>query len=557
MEVLQIAISIKDALQLPIMQKTRLVAGKRGIENQIKWVTIIEVLEDIERLQKGEFLITTGFKLIEDENRLESFHQLLRSKVLSGVAIYTSFYMKKIPESFIDIANKHDLPLIEIPTDINFSEITRAILEQIVNKQTYLLEQSEKIHYELTNLILNDQNLSEVTNHLARLTSANIIIYNEFYSIIHSNVHAVQSKNSSQTSFSFHEQSIDLLNDLLRSREKESKVHVTFEQYVFTIYPIIAKQACFGWIVLLKPKEKWQELDDIAIERAAPIYAMEFLKKQAIEETQLRIQNNLLEDIFNNNYLNEQLIIDQALKMDYDLSVPQCVFHLTFQQPREVDFQIVDRLYHMIENLLIQKNKQHIIQTKLHSVIFLTNANRQTSAEQQQNSILLANEVLEAWEYHFPNIKLIIGIGRVYDRVKDLRKSAQEAQYAVTLRSLIDEEVNIVHYNDLGMYDLLLEMYQNDINLTAMYEENIQGLLSETEREIDLIETIDIFFKNNQSIQKSAKKLFIHRHTLRYRLTQIEQKTGLDLKNKDDLLKLQLSVMAYKLVTTLKKNEKM
>ena len=72
---LQIAISIKDALQLPIMQKTRLVAGKRGIENQIKWVTIIEVLEDIERLQKGEFLITTGFKLIEDENRLESFHQ--------------------------------------------------------------------------------------------------------------------------------------------------------------------------------------------------------------------------------------------------------------------------------------------------------------------------------------------------------------------------------------------------------------------------------------------------------------------------------------------------
>ena len=235
--------------------------------------------------------------------------------------------MKKIPESFIDIANKHDLPLIEIPTDINFSEITRAILEQIVNKQTYLLEQSEKIHYELTNLILNDQNLSEVTNHLARLTSANIIIYNEFYSIIHSNVHAVQSKNSSQTSFSFHEQSIDLLNDLLRSREKESKVHVTFEQYVFTIYPIIAKQACFGWIVLLKPKEKWQELDDIAIERAAPIYAMEFLKKQAIEETQLRIQNNLLEDIFNNNYLNEQLIIDQALKMDYVLSVPQCVFH--------------------------------------------------------------------------------------------------------------------------------------------------------------------------------------------------------------------------------------
>lgn len=164
------AITIHDALQLPIMEKTKLVAGHLGIENQIKWVTIVEILEDIERLQKGEFLITTGFKLMEDEARMEVFHHLLKSRLLSGVAIYTSFYMKEIPQSFINLANDHDLPLIEIPVDINFSEITKEILEQIVNKQTYLLEQSEKIHRELTTLILNDQSLTEVTKRLAQLT---------------------------------------------------------------------------------------------------------------------------------------------------------------------------------------------------------------------------------------------------------------------------------------------------------------------------------------------------------------------------------------------------
>src|SRR5690625_4152885 len=178
---------VKDALQLPIMNETKLVAGEQGLNNQIKWVTIVEVLEDIERIQSGEFLITTGFELLKDQTRLDTFHTLLRSSSVSGVAIYTSFYMTEIPESFIQAANENDLPLIEIPVDINFSEITRAILEQIVNRQAHVLAHSERIHSELSNLILNDQSLHEVTKRLAQLTAAQIIIYDEFYERIYMN----------------------------------------------------------------------------------------------------------------------------------------------------------------------------------------------------------------------------------------------------------------------------------------------------------------------------------------------------------------------------------
>src|SRR5699024_6219408 len=113
-----------------------------------------------ERIQKGEFLITTGFNLMKDKTRFNNFHELLRSSSVAAVAIYTSFYMSEIPKSFINAANENNLPLIEIPIDINFSEITRAILEQIVNKQSHVLAHSERIHDELSNLILNDQSLN-------------------------------------------------------------------------------------------------------------------------------------------------------------------------------------------------------------------------------------------------------------------------------------------------------------------------------------------------------------------------------------------------------------
>lgn len=549
----KIAISIHKALQLPVMKKTRLVAGHKGIENNIKWVTIVEVLEDIGRLQYGEFLITTGFGLLENEERMEAFHRLLKSKLLSGIAIYTSFYMKEIPASFIDLAEQNDLPLIEIPTDINFSEITKAILEQIVNNQMHLLEQSENIHRELTNLILNDQSLTDVTLRLSQLTEANILIYNEFYDIIYANQKDEFPAN--KTIISVNGRQVNISKHLLASLEKEATVNETIEQHIFTIYPIIAKQSCYGWIVMIKLEESWQELDDIAIEQAAPIYAMEFLKKQAIEETHLRIQSNFLDDIFSQNYISERNMIDHGLKLNYDLSLQQAVFHLAFKNSETIDDNLIDRLYHLTEQILVQKKKQHLIQSKLHSIIFLTNVTGETKEDKYKYCISLADDILKNWHYYFPNVELVIGIGTDYNQVDDLEKSAREARYAFRLCDLISTEAQIVHYQDLGMYDLLLKMRRNGIHLTSIYKDHISGLLSETDKEIDLIETLDSYFKNNQSIQKAAAELYIHRHTLRYRLNQIEVKTGLDIKSTEDLMKLKLGIMAYKLVAILDKEK--
>ncbi|MFA1820407.1 PucR family transcriptional regulator [Virgibacillus oceani] len=546
------AISVKSALQLPIMKNTKLKAGHAGIDNHIKWVTVIEVLEDIKRLQKGEFLITTGFKLLEDQERLEIFHDLLRSNFLSGVAIYTSFYMERIPDSFTKLADESDLPLIEIPTDINFSQITKAILEQIVNNQLHLLEQSDRIHRELTDLILNDQSLREVTARLSKLTASKMIIYNELYDTLH--VQDFQNKNNTigifHTNIIINQNELDLSPHLKQSLQKESKVILPLDNYILTIYPILAKRTCFGWIVMVKPQEEWQELNDIAIERASSIYAMEFLKKAAIEETQLRIQSNILDDIFNRTYTNGKIITDRALKLNYDLSLNQAVFHFKFKQ-EDLDTKILDRFYYITEQMLTQKSKQQLIQMKFNSITLLTNVVGNTKIEKYNHCVALAKELMKEWHFRYPNTAIIIGIGKDYDQINEIGKSAVEAQYAIQLSDLIIPDQNIVHYEDLGTYDLLLEMNQKGIDLQEFYKKSISGLLKKSDKEIDLIETMKVYFRNNQSIQQTAEELYIHRHTLRYRLNQVEERTGLNMKSADERLRLELGVMAYNLVRLL------
>jgi len=537
-------------MQLPIMQKTKLIAGHQGVDKTIKWATVVEVIEDIERIQDGEFLITTGFNLLEDKKRMDTFHSLLRSRPLSAVAIYTSFYMEKIPDSFVQIANENYLPLIEIPVDINFSEITKEILASIVNKQTKLLEQAEKVHRELMSLILNDRSLSEITGRLAQLTNSNIFIFNEFYELIYNN----QSFNKEQLTnvLEFNEK-IDIKRYLLCSLENESVEYITMKDKMYTIYPIIAKKSCFGWIMMEKQSTIRNELDKVAIERATSIYAMEFIKRQAIEETKLRIQTGLLDDIFNRNYPDEQFIIEQAAKLDYDLTLPQSVFHLTLTSYSEIDIQKVDQLYYITEHLLMKKNKQYIVQTRLQSIVFLTNVLGNNKDEYDHYVLQLAKDISEEWNLYNPDEKIVIGIGNTYQSVERLSKSAEEALYAAQLRELNKENQYIVHYPDLGMYDLLLKMSKKGINLSSIYENNIQPLFNEPSREVDLIHTLTTFFEQNQSIKKTAEKLFIHRHTLRYRLNQIEIKTGLSLKETDDIVQLQFGLKAFQLNQLLKK----
>ena len=48
--------------------------------------------------------------------------------------------------------------------------------------------------------------------------------------------------------------------------------------------------------------------------------------------------------------------------------------------------------------------------------------------------------------------------------------------------------------------------------------------------DIELLNTIDIFLKNNLSITNTAKELYIHRNTLIYRLDKIKQLTNLDIR---------------------------
>ena len=61
----------------------------------------------------------------------------------------------------------------------------------------------------------------------------------------------------------------------------------------------------------------------------------------------------------------------------------------------------------------------------------------------------------------------------------------------------------------------------------------------------DLMLAADCFFENGMNISETARKLYMHRNTLIYRLNKIQNTTGIDLRNFDMAVTFQILRALY------------
>lgn len=124
--------SIKNLINLDLLNDAAIVGGKNGIHNEIIWVNMMEILDQLGSLQKGELLLTTGYGL-ENEDIHRDLISNLHKKGLAGIAIQPGYYIDEIPDYIINEGEKYGFPIIKVPKKITFSHLTRTILKNIGN----------------------------------------------------------------------------------------------------------------------------------------------------------------------------------------------------------------------------------------------------------------------------------------------------------------------------------------------------------------------------------------------------------------------------------------
>jgi carbohydrate diacid regulator len=140
-------------------------------------------------------------------------------------------------------------------------------------------------------------------------------------------------------------------------------------------------------------------------------------------------------------------------------------------------------------------------------------------------------------------LKVVIGIGTIVTHIRDLARAYKEAQVAIDVGKVFDTEKVILNYENLGIGRLI---YQLPTTLCEMFLQEVfkKNPISSLDKET--LFTINKFFENNLNVSETARKLFVHRNTLVYRLEKIKKLTGLDLREFDDAITFKVALMVKK-----------
>jgi len=130
----------------------------------------------------------------------------------------------------------------------------------------------------------------------------------------------------------------------------------------------------------------------------------------------------------------------------------------------------------------------------------------------------------------------------------DLYRAGSEARLAVNVGEA--EGRSLLAFEDTGAYRLLLPaMSEDPAELERFYAETIQPLVSYDEQyETELVATVEAYLDNDGNVAATAKQLFTHRHTIRYRLERVRDLCGHDVSATEGREKLGLGLKAMRVL---------
>lgn len=155
-----------------------------------------------------------------------------------------------------------------------------------------------------------------------------------------------------------------------------------------------------------------------------------------------------------------------------------------------------------------------------------------------------AAKLIERFKEKNPGVLVRLGAGRMVESMLDLPDAYGEARQAFVIGSMIHgEEEFSLGYGELGVKRLLYLVFDHP-ELDRFLSENLNPLEAyDEEWESELVDTLRVYLQQGANLNSTARALFIHRHTLRYRLEQIADILKVDIDSQEVLLNLQIAFL--------------
>lgn len=227
----------------------------------------------------------------------------------------------------------------------------------------------------------------------------------------------------------------------------------------------------------------------------------------------------------------------KALELHVDVDMARVVFYIKVLKKGEIG------IYEVIRNMFPDKEKDFVINIDSSNIVLIKELKEKQDAAYID---ALAKQIVD--NVHSETMmSVLLGVSTVAENINQLNSAYKEAQIALEVGKVFDEEKYILHYDNLGIGRLI---YQLPIKLCELFLHEVfkKGDISLLDSETIL--TINKFFENDLNVSETSRQLFVHRNTLVYRLEKIYKLTGLDLRKFDQAIVFKVAMMVHKYLSS-------
>jgi purine catabolism regulator len=527
----------------------RVCTGQASLELPVRWVHISELLDPTPWLSGGELLLTTGMQL-ETEQQQREFIERLADHQLSGLGFGVGFTHAQVPPALLEVAEEREFPVFEVPYELPFIALTEAAFSKLVNEQYAVLRRAIAAHERLERIVLSERGLEALAGTLSTLIGAAVLIFD--------------ARGDPLVKRSFRRplesELVSRLRDELleRSRRREARTFLPAagdQADRALALPVAADGGAAAlasvaghparvpeaWLVAVKDGGPLTDFDRLTLHQAVTIVALELLRGRVAGDTERRLAGDVL-----------------ATMVEGELRGPELARRLEpFGLAGQVAAVVIEHpsrargASRPVEDALCTALREEATPGLVASIGSLTCG--LVPAVDEEELFSLASRL---------GGRLTLGLGGGVRAgagrpmpAGEARRSFHEARCALEALALgtgHDGNGNghtpVATYKDLGSFQLLLSL--QDDEALKLFCDSILGPIEASEGHYggELMRSLEAFIEENGQWERAARRLYCHRHTLRYRIKRVEELTGRDLHSARDRIEFWLALRGRELV---------
>lgn len=380
--------------------------------------------------------------------------------------------------------------------------------------------ESNKIHQQLTNLLVEDKELEETIQFIAETINKSVII--DYYNkIIES---AFMNERDKQIYSNW-------TNKFIYEEEKRNNIRT---------FPISANNINLGRFVIVSTNNIANR-DELIIKRALSIFTVQMYHQYKITHSLWKKKEDFFEEMLHDLHIDQGHFERFAHLFHFHPNQLNRILSMNVQ-PQHLKKEVIDFLQ---TNYLLEERDFFIHDDNI--IIIL-------SGNEAEQPIEVTNMLLKELRIDFPNVRFYIGIGRCAIDINLLRESYQDAN-AISEFSLLTNPScsHVASYDDMGSIMMfikgsdqreLIDFYKRTIGEIIKYDELNQS---------NYLLTLKSYLDFNGNLQQTADQLHLSIAGMRYRMERIEDLCKINLRTGEGRFNCQLAIQIYFVMTL--KNE--